>query len=117
MAASVKLLLDRLDTKLSSIEFAEIIAFIDTHYEFKETAFANGGVVNKAGENSGSCKVFSFALLHNLTETQTLGLFAEHYRDAVALNPDGDDHQNIRQFIRTGFAGLTFSDTPLKPLS
>jgi len=117
MTVSIQTFLDELENVATTIKFSDVIAFIGSNYQFKEIEFTNGDIVNKAGENSGSCKVFSFAQLHSLTQAQTLALFAEHYRGAVALNPDGNDHQNIRQFMHTGFAGLRFSENALTPLA
>ena len=88
------------------------MALIDELYEFSPTAFVNGGQRNAAGENSGSCKVFSFAILNSLTEEQTLLLFGQYYRD-VKATPDADDHQNIRQFMLHGFSGLKFDSCAL----
>jgi HopJ type III effector protein. len=41
-----------------------------------------------------------------------LALFGEFYRDVLAT-PEGDDHQNIRNFMKTGWAGVQFNTTPL----
>lgn len=95
------------------INFQEVMALIDDHYEFTETAFTNGQHVNAQGENSGSCKIFSFASLHQLDKPQTLALFGNYYRQDVLQNPDANDHQNIRQFMQYGFSGLSFENTAL----
>ena len=95
-----------------SIVFDDFLAVIDANYRFVPSAFSNGEQVNKTGENSGSCKVFAFGLLHQLTQQQTLGLFGQHYRDVLA-NPSGDDHQNIRQFMQHGWDGITFEQQSL----
>ncbi|WP_245840531.1 HopJ type III effector protein [Ohtaekwangia koreensis] len=42
----------------------------------------------------------------------TLSLFAEHYR-SVLENPDGTDHQNIRQFMLHGWPGIIFEGQAL----
>ena len=115
MLHSIPEFLDVLTNKPESIEFAEVIALLDAHYHFTETAFSNGAQHNEAGQNSGSCKVLGFAQLHDLTQQQTLNLFAQYYRDDVLGNPDGNDHQNIRQFMEHGFAGLVFDASPLSP--
>lgn len=77
--------------------------------EFSITAvpFKNGKIKNKKSENQGSAILFSFGLVKELSEKATLELFGEHH-DSVLENPDGKDHQNIRQFMKTGFAGLKF---------
>ena len=100
----------------SQLTFAETLTVIDAHYSFTPTAFKNGSVDNAAGTNSGSCKVFSFAKLHKLSKEQTLLMFAEHYRN-VLDTPSGDNHANIRNFMETGFAGLSFDGNALKAKS
>jgi len=52
--------------------------------------------------------VLSFAALADLSDEQTLLLWAEHYRDTKD-EPEGDSHQNIREFMRTGMGGVDFS--------
>ena len=100
-----------------SLQFKEIIAYIDKHYDFTPTAFKNGNTMNEAGQNNGSCKVFSFAKLQNLSEEQTLPLFAEFYREDVLKNPEGTDHQNIRNFMESGWGGIVFEGQALKKKS
>lgn len=91
-------------------KFSNVIEFIETHYNFTPTAFDNGAQHNAAEQNQGSCKVFSFAKLNGLDAAQTLSLFAEHYA-AVLATPEATDHQNIRQFMQHGWAGIRF-DAP-----
>ncbi len=97
----------------ASITFDSTMAIIDALYEFTPTAFRNGSFFNEAGKNNGSCKIFSFAKLHGLTEQQTLHCFGAYYRSDVLENPAGTDHQNIRNFVQTGWAGIEFSGTAL----
>ena len=97
-----------------TITFPEVIAHIDEHYDFTPTRFTNGNAVNEAGQNNGSCKIFSFAKLRGLTQAQTLALFGDYYRVDVLGNPDGTDHQNIRNFIQYGWEGIQFEGEPLK---
>ena len=94
------------------ILFEQVMALIDDHYDFTPTAFSNGSQQNGVGENSGSCKVFSFALMQQLNEEQTLSLFGQYYRD-VKNTPEKQDHQNIRQFMQHGFVKLTFEGQAL----
>ena len=94
--------------------FQDFIAFIDENYHFIPTAFKNGNHYNQAGENSGSCKVFSFARLHGLNAAQTLAGFAEHYQHVLA-DPHGTGHANIRHFMRHGWAGIQFDGEALHP--
>ena len=86
------------------ITFAEVMDLIDKYYESQILEFKNGDIVNQPGENEGSAKVFSYAALSELDKENTLKLFGEHYR-SVKANPDGDDHQNIRNFMKYGWEG------------
>lgn len=97
-----------------NITFSEVISHIDAHYDFTPTRFTNGTAVNEAGQNNGSCKIFSFAKLQGLTQDQTLALFGDYYRVDVLGNPDGTDHQNIRNFILQGWEGIRFEGEALK---
>lgn len=98
------------------LSFADALAVIDAHYDFTPTAFSNGELNNAAGENNGSCKIFAFGLLHQLSAEQALGCFGEHYRGVLA-DPSGLGHQNIRHFIKHGWAGIQFQAQPLSPKS
>ena len=89
--------------------FQDVIAYIDAEYKSMPRPFKNGAISNTAGENQGSAKVLSYGYLHNLSEEETLKLFREHY-DAVLADPAGDNHQNIRNFIKTGWAGVEFPE-------
>jgi len=75
------ILLEQLKHFPETIQFNDVIAYIDQNYKFTPTAFKNGDTTNQAGQNNGSCKVFSFARLQNLTPEETLLLFGEFYRD------------------------------------
>ncbi|MDQ0477433.1 HopJ type III effector protein [Chryseobacterium sp. MDT2-18] len=108
------MLLNQLKTSPETIAFKEVIAYIDEHYDFTPTKFTNGTAVNEAGENNGSCKVFSFAKLNDLSEQETLSLFGDFYRNDVLENPEGNDHQNIRNFMDFGWEGISFEGEALK---
>ncbi len=99
--------------KLKQTNFIDVVAFIENHYHHIPTAFKNGAIYNEATQNQGSAKVFSFAQQNELSETDTLSLFAEHYQ-AVLEAPIGTDHQNIRQFMANGWAGIVFEGTALE---
>jgi hypothetical protein len=99
----------------ASIQFNDTIAVIDANYQFTPTAFKNGTLVNEAGQNSGSCKLFSFAQLHGLSQAQTLSCFGDYYRVDVLQHPEANDHQNIRNFIQFGWAGIQFDSAALSP--
>ena len=101
--------LEKLNTTPESVEFTDTMAVIEANYEFTETTFSNGDQKNEAGQNSGSCKIFTFAKIQKLSESQTLACFGIYYRDDVLKFPENDDHQNIRQFILNGWAGISFT--------
>lgn len=113
--AAMENFLHFLATAPDRISFDDTIAVIDAHYDFTPTAFRNGGFENVAGQNNGSCKVFSFARLLRLTPQQTLHCFGSYYRNDVLNHPAGSDHQNIRNFIRTGWEGIVFQGDALTP--
>ncbi|GEN77529.1 HopJ type III effector protein [Chryseobacterium hagamense] len=108
------MLFEHLEKPAGEISFQEIIAFIDAHYDFTPTRFTNGDAVNEANQNNGSCKVFSFAQLNGLSKEETLSLFGEFYREDVLKNPEGADHQNIRNFMQTGWNGISFEGKALQ---
>ena len=99
------------------VSFAETMAIIEAHYDYQPTEFSNGlgedKLVSAAGVNQGSCKIFAFALLHNLSPEQTLNLFGDYYHIDVLKNSGGTDHQNIRNFIKYGWEGIAFQNQPL----
>ncbi|MBI1174348.1 MAG: type III effector [Sideroxydans sp.] len=105
--------LQRLQTAPDSIAFNETIAVVDALYDFTPTAFRNGELLNAAGQNNGSCKLFSFAQQHGLSPQQTLHCFGDYYRKDVLDHPDGTDHQNIRNFMRSGWDGIAFDGSAL----
>lgn len=94
------------------LSFAEVIETIDTNYSFTPSFFKNGDVVNEENQNNGSCKVFSFAKMHHLSEKETLFLFGEHYQK-VLKTPSDADHQNIRNFMKFGWNGIAFEKEAL----
>jgi hypothetical protein len=106
-------LLAIIDTQADKLEFSEVIGLIETEYDFTPVGFRNGDLVNQAGENSGSCKIFAFAQLHGFTQPQTLQCFGDYYRVDVLQQPASDNHSNIRQFMKTGWAGIQFENPPL----
>ena len=110
------MLLTQLKTSPETIDFKEVITYIDEHYDFTPTKFTNGNTVNEAGENYGSCKIFSFAKLNKLSKEETLALFGDFYRTEVLKNPEGSDHQNIRNFQQFGWDGISFDGEALKVL-
>ena len=108
--------LQKLKHTPDAVEFSDTIAAIEAGYAYTPTAFRNGEVENAAGQNGGSCKIFSFAKLQGFDEAQTLACFGRYYREDVLQHPDAADHQNIRNFMRSGWAGVSFAGEALKPL-
>ncbi len=106
-------LITQLRNAPNTIEFASVIQVISQFYTYTPTNFSNAALLNPAGSNEGSCKIFYFAQLHKLTEAETLGLFGSYYRDDVLANPDGTDHGNIRSFMLNGWVGIKFDSTAL----
>ena len=82
---------------------------IDEQFEYGLIQFKNGDVVNGPGENDGSAKVLSYGALSNFDKETTLKLWGQYYRDVLAT-PDGTDHANIRNFMKTGWEGVPFED-------
>jgi hypothetical protein len=102
------MLIDRIKSLDINLQFTEVIAHIDEHYEFSPVAFLNGSLENAEGQNSGSAKLLQFALDQNLDLDQTLNCFGEYYRTEVLGNPEGSNHQNIRNLMQYGLQGLKF---------
>lgn len=97
-----------------AVDFKQVMQAIDNNYQFKPCSFKNGEVLNAADTNNGSCKVFAFGLLNNLSEQATLNAFGEFYTQDVLQNPNGEDHQNIRNFMVSGWQGIEFEKNPLE---
>ena len=105
--------IEKLRVSPEVVDFNELIALIDAHYDFSPSAFKNGDLHNKKNENNGSCKLFYFAKRQNLTKDETLACFGAYYRDDVLKNPDSDNHQNIRNFMTHGWQGIVFDNDAL----
>lgn len=97
------------------VSFQDAIAVIAAHYDYTPTRFSNGDLLNAAGANEGSCKLFYFARLHGLTPEQTLALFGDYYWKDVLENPQASNHANIRAFMQTGWAGIAYDGAALTP--
>lgn len=113
--------IDELTQKIKSqpetVQFDDVIDCIDEYFEYTPTHFTNGQghdvVMNQAGSNEGSCKIFAFATTEGLSETETLSCFGEYYREDVLQNPEQSDHANIRTFMRHGWKGIQFEQSAL----
>jgi hypothetical protein len=110
---NINTFLDKLKQTPTAITFPETIATIEENYTFTPTAFKNGEQYNAAGENSGSCKLFAFALLQKLSISETLACFGAYYFEEVLGDPNGSNHQNIRNFMNTGWDGIQFEGEAL----
>ncbi len=111
---SITSFLEKVKQTPNTVTFPETIAVIEENYNFTPTAFQNGTQHNAAGENSGSCKLFAFAKLQNLSQTETLACFGAYYFDEVLGDPNGSNHQNIRNFIKSGWDGIAFEGNALE---
>ena len=111
---TVAAFLEKLKRTPNPITFPETIALIEENYDFTPTAFKNGTQHNAAGENSGSCKLFAFAQAQNLSKDETLSCFGAYYFEEVLEDPEGTNHQNIRNFIKTGWSGVHFEGRVLE---
>nr|WP_288836087.1 HopJ type III effector protein [uncultured Flavobacterium sp.] len=111
---SIQAFLEKVKQTPETITFPETIAVIEENYLFTPTAFQNGNTHNAAGTNSGSCKLFAFAQLQNLSKDETLACFGAFYRDEVLGDPEGTNHQNIRNFMIHGWDGIQFEGEALE---
>lgn len=113
---SLNELLNTLQQSPEAVGFQDVIDVINDNYSFTATRFTNGKlepVINEAGTNEGSCRIFAFAKAQELTAEQTLHCFGDYYRVDVLQNPNGDDHGNIRRFMVDGWEGIEFDQQPL----
>ena len=117
MTLTLQNFLDRIKNA-QPVSFNNTMQIINENYDYQATGFSNGVgdqiVINDAGKNEGSCKIFSFALLNGLNQSETLSLFGDYYRKDVLENPEGTDHQNIRNFMLFGWDGIHFNGQALR---
>ena len=106
--------LTKLRTQPDTVLFTVTMQVIEANYEFTPTRFTNGAIVNEAGTNSGSCKLFSFAKLQGLSKEETLACFGDYYRVDVLQHPEATNHANIRNFMVTGWEGISFDADALQ---
>ena len=109
----LKNLLTHITDEPSTIEFSQVMDVINSVYIYSATKFTNGKTVNEAGTNEGSCKIFSFAQLNQLSEAETLACFGDYYRKDVLEHPENNDHTNIRNFMVSGWQGISFEQRAL----
>ncbi len=113
MKMELQQFLDALASSPEKIEFETTMAVIEDNYDFTPASFTNGNTQNDANENNGSCKIFAFGLLNALDKEATLACFGRFYREDVLLHPENNDHQNIRNFMATGWEGIQFETSAL----
>lgn len=106
----VDALLKQIRSDPKSVDFEQTMAAIEEGYNYSAVAFSCGAVESNAEQNQGSAKIFSFAKLNKMSEASTLHLFGRYYREDVLNFPDGEDHGNIRNFMKTGWDGVAFPD-------
>lgn len=113
----IETLIEQLNSRPENTQFQDVIDIIDQYYNYSPTYFTNGPktacVTNDAGENAGSCKIFSFSKLHNLDKSQTLHCFGSYYREDVLSHPEATDHANIRTFMKYGWNNIVFEKPAL----
>lgn len=109
--------LTQLRNHLDKVSFDDVIQYIDKQYQYIPSRFTNGidndVIINEAGKNEGSCKIFAFGLMQGLSETETLACFGKYYRDDVLNDPTGTNHLNIRTFMKHGWQGIHFDSDAL----
>ena len=75
------------------VAFKETMAAVEENYIYTPVQFSNGlgddPVVNPAGKNEGSCKIFALGRRCGLSKEETVSLFGELYWKDVVENPDG----------------------------
>ena len=98
------------------VSFQDSIAVVSAYYRYTPVRFTNGEVANEAGTNEGSCKLFYFARLHELTQQQTLSLFGDYYWKEVLENPEATNHANIRAFMRHSWEGIAYEGEALREI-
>jgi hypothetical protein len=97
------------EMEADTLMMEDVITLIDEHYNNQLLEFKNGDMNNAADENEGSAKVLSYAALSQLDKETTLKLWGQYYRE-VLKDPTGDSHQNIRNFMKTGWEGVPFEN-------
>ncbi|VAW86065.1 Type III effector HopPmaJ [hydrothermal vent metagenome] len=109
--------INKLKNKPEEITFNDTMTLVDSDFDYIPSRFINGTgdeqVINEAGNNAGSCKIFALGKLLHLNEMQTLHCFGDYYREDVLKNPNGKDHANIRNFIQHGWSRILFDSTAL----
>jgi hypothetical protein len=87
------------------VTYQDTIDFLDQHYIYLPVPFKCGDLSYEPGVKTGAAKIFSFALMVNMSEAETLRLFGEFYRN---LSPGGVERPNIRNFVKGGWGCISF---------
>lgn len=95
--------------------FQQTMDFIEANFDFTPVAFTVGEQVNELGTNQGSAKIFSLGKALSLKEEEVLQCFGDFYRKDVLEHPEAEDHQNIRNFIKFGWSGVSIDANALVP--
>ncbi len=112
---NIDVFLTQLRSKPESISFNQTMELINQQFDYTPSRFSNGPeLINEAGTNEGSCKIFSFAQLMQLDVNETLQCFGDYYREEVLKQPEANNHGNIRAFIVNGWDGIRFDHPALK---
>jgi len=108
--------------------FDRFIALIDSIFETHPVEFHNGIInhgetattsasyttlINEAGSNLWSLKVFAFAIMMGYTASQALSLFGEHYNDVIE-DPNSGRHLNIEQVYKHWLWGVQIQGMPFR---
>lgn len=111
---NIEQFLHHLKQSPDTVEFDQTIKLISENFDYQPTTFHNGPtLINRAGSNEGSCKIFAFAQLADLDQGSTLACFGRFYREDVLQHPEADNHANIRSFMRYGWDGIRFEGSAL----
>ena len=85
----------------------DVIAVIDSEFEYTDVGFSVGAIDNKPGTNVKSSKILSYAYLTKMDTETALKCYGEVYRE-VKNDPDGDSHGNIRALMKGGTECVKF---------
>ena len=79
------------------IELNDVLDVLKKKYEWTPQVFTNGEFRNNEDENQASGLLLAWAAKNELSTAQVLRCYGKFARE---LDPDADDHQNIRQVIK-----------------
>jgi hypothetical protein len=82
-----KLFFRKIKTNSAKHHIQETIAVIEENYTFLQQHLKME-YCTMQGENSGSCKLFAFAEMQNLSEAATLSCFGAYYQEDVLGDPE-----------------------------